>query len=61
VVLIWILGAIVAGGLLYLTLPLLAATVLLVLRVLFYVILACVGFRVIMFVAFLATNYFQAP
>jgi hypothetical protein len=61
VVLIWIVGTLVVLGLLYLALPLLTTAFLFVLRMLWYFILVCIGFRVLMLLVFLATRYFYAP
>jgi hypothetical protein len=60
-VLIWIFGAILVGGLLYLVLPMIAMMVLMGLRILFYVILFCIAIRVIIFLPFLIMHFFQTP
>jgi hypothetical protein len=59
-IVIWLVGALLVGGLLYFALPLLTVTLLFALRVLFYVVVACLGIRLMMFLAFLVTRCFDS-
>lgn len=56
-ILVWSITALLGAGLLYLALPMLAVAGLFVLRLMGVVVLACIAYRVILFLMFLGTRY----